>query len=209
MLLILFVMMFGVPLLSLLRRFEIFSYYCDDATRSTWVWLKKTKFETRLFFLISFYKMICTQFHTNMKVIRTNNAQEYFLKYFFYCSWYYSLALLFYNSTTKLSCGEKTPPDSLFPSVSPSIDSQLVPSSSFLATELIPSFTPYGTDLITAIEIVPIADPIPPIAIIPLAIPASFVPNPFPDDVAPASLSTIDSVEPDIISACKEISQDY
>lgn len=27
--------------------------------------------------------MICTQFHTNMKVIRTNNAQEYFLKYFF------------------------------------------------------------------------------------------------------------------------------
>ena len=109
MLLILFVMMFGVPLLSLLRRFEIFSYYCDDATRSTWVWLKKTKFETRLFFLISFYKMICTQFHTNIKVIRTNNAQEYFLKYFFYCSWYYSLALLFYNSTTKLSCREKTP----------------------------------------------------------------------------------------------------
>ena len=102
-----------------------------------------------------------------------------------------------------------SPPDSLFPSVSPSIDSQLVPSSSFLATELIPSFTPYGTDLITAIEIVPIADPIPPIAIIPLAIPASFVPNPFADDVAPASLSTIDSVEPDIISACKEISQDY
>ena len=68
--------------------FEIFSYHCDDATRSTWVRLMKTKFETRLLFFyflfISFYKMICTQFHTNIKVIRTNNDQEYFLKDFFF-----------------------------------------------------------------------------------------------------------------------------
>ena len=89
-----------------------------------------------------------------------------------------------------------SPLDSLFPSVSPSIDSQLVPSSSFLATELIPSFTPSGTDLITLVEIVLVVDPIPPVAIVPLAIPTSSIPTPFADDVAPASLSTINFVEP-------------
>ena len=33
--------------------------------------------------LISFYKMISTQFHTNIKAIRIENAQEFFLKDFF------------------------------------------------------------------------------------------------------------------------------
>ena len=33
--------------------------------------------------LVSFYNMICTQFHTKIKVFRTDNAPEFFLKYFF------------------------------------------------------------------------------------------------------------------------------
>ena len=42
----------------------------------------KTKLETKPL-LISFYKMISTQFHTNIKVIMTDNAQEFFLKDFY------------------------------------------------------------------------------------------------------------------------------
>ena len=45
----------------------------DDATRSTWVYLMKSKSDTRPL-LISFYKMISTQFHTNIKAIRIDNA---------------------------------------------------------------------------------------------------------------------------------------
>ena len=33
--------------------------------------------------LLSFYKMIFTQFQTNIKVIRIDNAQEFFLKDFY------------------------------------------------------------------------------------------------------------------------------
>ena len=54
----------------------------DDATRSTWVYLMKSKLDTRPL-LISFCKMISTQFHTNVKAIRTDNAQEFLLKDFF------------------------------------------------------------------------------------------------------------------------------
>ncbi|XP_075669893.1 uncharacterized protein LOC142639628 [Castanea sativa] len=85
---------------------------------------------------------------------------------------------------------------SLFPFVFPSVGSYLVPSSSFLAIELIPSFTPSNTNLITPVETVLVADPIPPVAIVPLVIPTSFVPTPSTDDVAPASLSIVDFVEP-------------
>ena len=42
----------------------------------------KSKTETRPL-LISFYKMTFTQFQTNIKVIRTDNAQEFFLKDFY------------------------------------------------------------------------------------------------------------------------------
>ena len=62
--------------------FRYFLTIVDDATRSTWVYLMKTKSETRPL-LISFFTMISTQFHTNIKVIRTNNAQEFFLKDFY------------------------------------------------------------------------------------------------------------------------------
>ena len=54
----------------------------DDATRSTWIYLRKSKSDTRAL-LISFYNMINTQFQTNIKVIRTDNALEFFLKDFY------------------------------------------------------------------------------------------------------------------------------
>ena len=42
----------------------------------------KYKSDTRPL-LVSFYNMICTQFHTKIKVFRTDNAPEFFLKDFF------------------------------------------------------------------------------------------------------------------------------
>ena len=43
--------------------FKYFLTLVDDATRSTWVYLMKYKSDTRPL-LVSFYNMICTQFHT-------------------------------------------------------------------------------------------------------------------------------------------------
>ena len=54
----------------------------DDATRSIWVYLMKSKSDTRSL-LISFYNMINIQFHANIKIIRTDNAPEFFLKDFY------------------------------------------------------------------------------------------------------------------------------
>ena len=62
--------------------FRYFLTIVDDATRSTWVYLMKSKTETRSL-LISFCKMIFTQFQTSIKVIRTDNAQEFLLKEFY------------------------------------------------------------------------------------------------------------------------------
>ena len=62
--------------------FRYFLTIVDDATRSTWVYLMKSKTETRPL-LISFHNMIFTQFQSHIKVIRTDNAQEYFLKDFY------------------------------------------------------------------------------------------------------------------------------
>ena len=42
----------------------------------------KSKADTRPL-LISFYNMINTQFHANIKIIRTDNAPEFFLKEFY------------------------------------------------------------------------------------------------------------------------------
>ena len=62
--------------------FKYFFTIVDNATRSTWVYLMKSKIETTPL-LISFYKMIFTQFQTNIKVIRIDNAHEFFLKDFY------------------------------------------------------------------------------------------------------------------------------
>ena len=60
--------------------FRYFLIIVDDATRSTWVYLMKSKIETSPL-LISFCKMVFTQFQTNIKVIRTDNAQEFYAQH--------------------------------------------------------------------------------------------------------------------------------
>ena len=62
--------------------FQYFLTIVDDATRSTWLYLMKSKSETRPL-LMSFYNMICTQFNIHIKAIRTDNAPEFFLKDFY------------------------------------------------------------------------------------------------------------------------------
>ena len=58
------------------------SYKCsvsfiDDYTRITWIYLLRKKSEATPSSK-TFHKMIQTQFHTKIKVLRTNNGQEYF-----------------------------------------------------------------------------------------------------------------------------------
>ena len=60
--------------------FRYFLIIVDDATRSTWVYLMKSKTKTSPL-LISFCKMVFTQFQTNIKVIRTDNAQEFYAQH--------------------------------------------------------------------------------------------------------------------------------
>ena len=48
----------------------------DDCTRSTWVYLMKSKSDTRPL-LQSFYFIIKTQFNKSIKVFRTNNGLEF------------------------------------------------------------------------------------------------------------------------------------
>ena len=62
--------------------FRYFLTIVDDTTRSTWVYLMKTKSEIRPL-LISFFNMISTQFNTKIKAIRIDNAQEFILKDFY------------------------------------------------------------------------------------------------------------------------------
>ena len=62
--------------------FRYFLTTVDDATRSTRVYLMKSKTDTRPL-LISFCNMIYNQFQNSIKEIRTDNAQEFFLKDFY------------------------------------------------------------------------------------------------------------------------------
>ena len=54
----------------------------DDASRATWVFLRKAKSEVRPL-IISFYNMIHTQFQTPIKSIRSNNALEFIMNDFY------------------------------------------------------------------------------------------------------------------------------
>ena len=54
----------------------------DECTRSTWVYLMKSKTETRPL-LQSFYTMIKTQFGKSIKIVRTDNGLEFQMIYFF------------------------------------------------------------------------------------------------------------------------------
>ena len=56
--------------------FRFFLSIVDSATRNTWVYFLKEKSNVRSI-LISFYKMIQTQFKTNIKSIRSDNGQEF------------------------------------------------------------------------------------------------------------------------------------
>ena len=49
----------------------------DEHTRMTWTFLMKDKSETAGVFQ-SFYSMVKTQFHTQIKVLKTDNAKDYF-----------------------------------------------------------------------------------------------------------------------------------
>ncbi|KAL5764898.1 hypothetical protein ACOSQ2_017492 [Xanthoceras sorbifolium] len=48
----------------------------DDYSRCTWLYLMRYKSETQSF-LKNFYNMIKTQFHRNMKIIRSDNGLEF------------------------------------------------------------------------------------------------------------------------------------
>ncbi|CAN1852228.1 Retrovirus-related Pol polyprotein from transposon RE2, partial [Linum perenne] len=54
-----------------------FITFIDDHTRLTWTFLMKEKSETSDMFK-EFYKMILTQFHTKIQVLKTDNAHDYF-----------------------------------------------------------------------------------------------------------------------------------
>lgn len=62
--------------------FRYFLTIVDDATRSTWLYLMKSKTKTRPF-LQSFYNTIYTQFNKRIKNFRTDNDHEFFMKDFF------------------------------------------------------------------------------------------------------------------------------
>ena len=92
--------------------FRYFLSIVDDSTRSTWIYHMKHKSETR-FLLQPFYNMICTQFNTKIKAIRTDNLKEFFMKDFCCCccccygSWHNSSTFLCCYSITKFCCREK------------------------------------------------------------------------------------------------------
>ena len=54
----------------------------DDASRATWIFLLKAKFDVRPL-IVSFYNMILTQFGTKIKAIRSNNALEFSIPDFY------------------------------------------------------------------------------------------------------------------------------
>ena len=56
--------------------FKYFLTVVDDATRATWIFLIKSKFEVRTL-ILSFYTMVHTQFRIKIKSIRPNNALEF------------------------------------------------------------------------------------------------------------------------------------
>ena len=62
--------------------FKCFLTVVDDATRATWLFLMKSKYEVRQLFS-SFYTMVHTQFGLKIKAVRTDNAKEFDMFDFF------------------------------------------------------------------------------------------------------------------------------
>ncbi|CAH9086228.1 unnamed protein product, partial [Cuscuta europaea] len=62
--------------------FRYFLTIVDDHTRCTWVFMMKTKSEVK-FHMMNFYNLINTQFHTKIKIIRTDNGTEFIFPNFY------------------------------------------------------------------------------------------------------------------------------
>ena len=62
--------------------YKYFLTIVDDATRSTWAFLMKTKSDVRSL-IISFYNMIKTQFGVILKALKSDNAFEFNMIDFF------------------------------------------------------------------------------------------------------------------------------
>ncbi|KZV43633.1 hypothetical protein F511_00184 [Dorcoceras hygrometricum] len=54
-----------------------FLTFIDDPTRATWVYLLQHKSDTTIIFQ-DFHKMIKTQFHTNIRTLKTDNGKDFF-----------------------------------------------------------------------------------------------------------------------------------
>ena len=62
--------------------YKYFLTIVDDATRATWIYLMKSKYDVR-FLIVSFHTMVLTQFNVKIKQIRTDNALEFNMLDFF------------------------------------------------------------------------------------------------------------------------------
>ena len=57
--------------------FRYFVTFIDDYSRCTWLFLMKTRVELFSIFK-KFHAEICTQFNTSIRILRSDNAKEYF-----------------------------------------------------------------------------------------------------------------------------------
>ena len=67
------------------HRYSYFVLFVDDCTRMSWIYFHKHKSEVFNVF-VKFYNMILTQFHTRLKILRSDNGGEYVshkIKHFF------------------------------------------------------------------------------------------------------------------------------
>ena len=79
---ILHVDIWGPYHISTVEGYRYFLTLVDDCTRTTWIYLMKSKSETRPL-LVSFITMIQTQFHALIKHIRSDNGQDFSMPDFY------------------------------------------------------------------------------------------------------------------------------
>ena len=79
---ILYVDIWGPYHVPTVEGYKFFLTLVDDCTRTTWIYLMKSKSETRPL-LISLFTMIQTQFGSHIKHVSSNNGQEFFMPDFY------------------------------------------------------------------------------------------------------------------------------